>query len=173
MQEKIILGVDPSFVAAGFAVIKIKQNKKTELIDLGVFKQSSNKTIQERLGNFHIFFDKLMIEKSISTICLETPFMGKNAQNFLKLGYLRGSLNLLSFQHKLPILEFSPREIKRSVTGYGHADKEQVAKALQVFFPILKSFKQISMDATDALAVALCSSFDLDTNPFFSQNQKM
>lgn len=155
-----MLGVDPGFVAAGFAVIKIPIGKKPEIIDLGIFKQSSSLSIQERLGRFFTFFHELARIHKVSHICLETPFLGKNAQNFLKLGYLRGALNLIAYQLGLGINELSPRAIKSMVTGYGHADKEQVAKALEIFFPGLRGLGKVGSDATDALAAALSLSLN-------------
>ena len=89
----------------------------------------------------------------INEIALETPFLGKNAQNFLKLGYLRGILYLIADKSELLIHEFSPREIKQAITGFGGADKEQVARVLMRLFPIGIPEK---LDLTDALAVALC-----------------
>lgn len=80
--------------------------------------------------------------------------MGKNAQNFLKLGYLRGIVYLLSDLHEINLHEYSPREVKQAVTGFGGASKEQVARILLQLFPGLQKPKR--EDVTDALAVGLC-----------------
>lgn len=85
---------------------------------------------------------------------LETPFLGKNAQNFLKLGYLRGILYLLANQHKLEIHEFAPRQVKSALTGFGGASKEQVARVILRLFPKIEAPKRD--DVTDALAITLC-----------------
>ncbi len=83
--------------------------------------------------------------------------MGKNAQTFLKLGYLRGILYLLTNQYDLTIYEFSPREVKVAVTGFGGASKEQVALMILSMFPKLNELGKIEKnDVTDALAVAIC-----------------
>ena len=90
----------------------------------------------------------------MTTVALETPFLGKNAQNFLKLGYLRGIIYLLVATYNLALQEFSPREVKMSVTGFGGADKEQVARIILRLFPALSVPDKA--DVTDALAVTLC-----------------
>ena len=154
--DRRILGIDPGFVSAGYSVL-VEEKGSFKILEIGVFKQSSALSITTRLGKFYTFFEDLAAQKQVTHLSLETPFLGKNAQNFLKLGYLRGVLNLLCYKKNYVLLEFSPREIKSAVTGYGHADKEQIASALGMLFPVLKNYGKISLDATDALAVSLCA----------------
>lgn len=149
----IILGIDPGFVATGFGVLEKKSNR-VHLIDYGYLSMSSRDNLSKRIGIFYSCFKSKIEKFGIQSIALETPFMGKNAQNFLKLGYLRGLLYLLSDQNSLNLFEFSPCEVKQALTGYGSARKEQVAFMIQKFFP---SFNVDSkLDVTDAVAVALC-----------------
>lgn len=155
MVKKVILGVDPGFINAGYAIVEYSNNR-FELKDIGIFSQKSSEGISVRIGKFYDFFNSLAETANVTHFALETPFLGKNAQNFLKLGYLRGIINLISHQKKGELFEFSPREIKSSVTGFGAAEKEQVARALHFFFPTLKKLQPFKMDATDALAIALC-----------------
>ncbi len=149
----IILGVDPGFQVAGYGILK-KEGNKAYLLDHGFLKMPPTKSLVVRIGMFHDFFTEKMVTWKVTDIALETPFLGKNAQNFLKLGYLRGNLYLLANKHNANILEFSPREIKQSITGFGGASKEQVARVVQQLFPGLKDQKKL--DVTDALAVTLC-----------------
>lgn len=93
----------------------------------------------------------------MTDLALETPFLGKNAQNFLKLGYLRGILYLLTDTHKIHLHEFSPREVKQAVTGFGGAQKDQVARMMYQLFPTLTVQKKD--DVTDALAITLCAAW--------------
>lgn len=154
LVEKKVLGIDPSFVSAGYSVLKVVGNRFS-VLRFGTLSQSSKLDIPTRIGKFYDFFSQLAQEEKITHIILETPFLGKNAQTFLKLGYLRGVLNLLAVQNGYDLLEYSPREIKSAITGSGQADKEQVARALQMFFPALK-LSEVKHDATDALAIGLC-----------------
>jgi crossover junction endodeoxyribonuclease RuvC len=148
----IILGIDPGCKVTGFSVIKREQGK-TFLVDYGTLLLSSSQSLVERVGIFHDFFDHKIVALHITDIALEIPFLGKNAQNFLKLGYLRGIVYLLVSRYRLGLHEFSPREVKLSVTGFGGADKVQVARVIVRLFPIAMPDK---LDVTDALAVALC-----------------
>ena len=149
----ILLGIDPGFQVTGFGIIKYELGK-TILIDHGYLKLNPSKSLAERIHIFYQFFSEKIKSYQITDLALETPFLGKNAQNFLKLGYLRGNLYLLSHQHSLSLHEFSPRVIKLSVTGFGGASKEQVARVILTLFPLLKAPDKA--DVTDAIAITLC-----------------
>ncbi len=149
----IILGVDPGFSVTGFGIMR-KQGQKTSILDYGALTMSTKNTLSERIGIFYDFFRPKIEEFGVQVIALETPFLGKNAQNFLKLGYLRGTLYLLADQHKLQLVEFAPREVKLAVTGFGGAQKEQVARVITRLFQGIELPKKL--DVTDALAVTLC-----------------
>lgn len=149
----IILGVDPGLQVSGFGIIK-QEHHKTWLLDCGYLKMSSSKSLPSRVAMLHDFFTDKITQWAITDLALETPFLGKNAQNFLKLGYVRGVLYLLSHKHGLTLHEFSPREIKQSVTGFGGAQKDQVARVVAQLFPKLPL--QEKYDVTDAIAITLC-----------------
>ncbi|MEX0940695.1 MAG: crossover junction endodeoxyribonuclease RuvC [Candidatus Babeliales bacterium] len=150
----IVLGIDPGFSATGYGVIK-KEQTKTFLLDCGYLKLPSSKPLSVRIGMFNTYFNEKIITHHITDLALETPFLGKNAQNFLKLGYLRGILYLLANTHQLNLHEFSPREVKQAVTGFGGAQKDQVARIIMRLFPHLVSPEK--SDVTDAVAVTLCA----------------
>ena len=154
--DRVVLGVDPGTRVAGFSVVALRQGRPT-LIDYGVLTMAGTLPLSQRVGMFHTFFDKKISEYSVGRISLETPFLGKNAQTFLKLGYMRGILHLLQDRYQIELCEFSPMEIKRSITGYGAADKEQVARLLLRLFPTL--VMPDKLDITDAIAVGLCGAW--------------
>lgn len=149
----VILGIDPGFSFTGYGLLK-KDGLRVILLDYGYLKLNPKDTLSCRVGHFYDFFSKKIQENSVTAISLETSFLGKNAQNFLKLGYLRGILYLLASQYNLQLLEYAPKEVKMSVTGFGGASKEQVARAVMQLFPRLQH--QEKNDVTDALAVTLC-----------------
>jgi crossover junction endodeoxyribonuclease RuvC len=149
----VILGVDPGFQFAGFGILK-KEGRQALLLDYGCLTMRSSESIPSRIGTFHDFFDEKITTFGVTVISLETPFLGKNAQNFLKLGYLRGILYLLADKHGTTLQEFAPREVKQSVTGFGGASKDQVARVVMQLFPGMEVPKK--EDVTDALAVTLC-----------------
>ena len=149
----IILGIDPGFSVTGYSVLQ-KQKNQVIILDYGFLKLPTDQTLQVRVGIFYDTFAQKIKQHQVSVIALETSFLGKNAQTFLKLGYLRGILYLLSSQHNLEIFEFAPRQVKQTVTGYGAADKEQVAKVLSMLFPQIP--QDLKADVTDAIAISLC-----------------
>lgn len=149
----VILGVDPGIVCAGFSVASVEQGR-VMLLDYGYVKMSSSMPIPERLSTLHDAFSSKIEQFKVTDLVFETPFLGKNAQNFLKLGYVRGILYLLSHRYKLVIHEFSPREVKRAITGSGAAEKEQLARVLLRLFPGLELPDRY--DVTDAIALSLC-----------------
>lgn len=152
-MKKIILGVDPGLGVSGFGIL-MKDQGKVALIDYGFLKLSPTKSLPERVTLFHEFFIEKINKYQVSELALETPFLGKNTQSFLKLGYLRGILYLLAHKHNLKIHEFAPTEVKRSVTGYGAASKDQVSQVVLRLFPRLQLPEKL--DVTDALAITLC-----------------
>lgn len=153
----IILGIDPGFSITGFGVLK-KEGHKAILLDYGFLKLPSTKPLYQRVQMFHDFMKSRIETFSVTKVSIETSFLGKNAQNFLKLGYLRGIIYLLASQYNLELHEYTPREVKQSVTGFGGADKEQVATIIKRLFPLLNSEQKL--DVTDALAITLCCLWD-------------
>ncbi len=149
-----ILGIDPGFSVTGFGVLKKQSNNTVLLTDYGDLRMSSAKSLAVRIGIFHDFFTEKIERWQITDLAIETPFLGKNTQTFLKLGYLRGILYLLSNQHNINLHEFSPREVKQSITGFGGAGKDQVARVILQLFPRMTAPDK--QDVTDALAVTLC-----------------
>lgn len=152
----VFLGIDPGFHVTGYAIIK-KEKQKAFLIDCGYLQMSPKQHLSERVGIFYTFFKDKIESHQVTNLALETPFLGKNAQTFLKLGYLRGTLYLLANQNNLLLHEFSPTQVKTTVTGNGGASKELVSQMMLSIFPQLRTVKTVAKnDVTDALAVCLC-----------------
>lgn len=150
---KKVLGIDPGFTATGFAIVS-KEGNRAFLIEVGYLSLPVSQSLPARITLFHDTIKEKIIQHQITDLAIETPFLGKNPQNFLKLGYLRGMLYFLSHQHALALHEFSPTQVKQSLTGFGGASKEQVARVLAQLFPRMPEQKKA--DATDALAISLC-----------------
>ena len=149
----VILGIDPGTRFAGFGIMQ-KEKQKVFLLDYGCLVMSPTKSLPERVEIFHNFFAEKIEKYCVTDLALETPFLGKSAGNFLKLGYMRGILYLLASKNKLILHEFSPREIKLTVTGFGGASKEQVASVVLRMLPGILGVQKD--DVTDALAISLC-----------------
>ena len=151
--EKIILGIDPGTTIMGFGLIKII-DKKMEFIQM-------NELLLKKYDNHYIKL-KLIFERTIELIdtynpdeiAIEAPFFGKNVQSMLKLGRSQGVAMAAGLSREIPITEYLPKKIKKSITGNGNASKEQVARMLQSLLGLKKLPK--NLDSTDGLAVAVC-----------------
>ena len=167
IKEKIVLGLDPGTNIMGYAIILI-QGKNLSLLQYGVIN----------LGKFgdHAIKLKKIFDRVLSIVdefkpdevALEAPFFGKNIQSMLKLGRAQGVAMAAALYREVPITEYAPKKVKQSVTGNGNASKEQVAKMLMQIFAI-KEMPTL-LDATDALAVAVCHHY-LKGNPATSQKK--
>jgi crossover junction endodeoxyribonuclease RuvC len=154
---KIILGIDPGTLMMGYSIV-IVQNGKLELIEMDILKLSAKKDNYQRLQLIHKKVSELIIIFQPNCFAIEAPFFGKNVQSMLKLGRAQGVAIAAAISAGLEVCEYSPRKIKQSITGNGNADKEQVWQMLQRIMSLKQSTLSY-MDASDALAVAVCHHF--------------
>jgi crossover junction endodeoxyribonuclease RuvC len=137
----------------GYGLIGISGHT-VSLIELGVLKPGKVKDHYKRLQLIFNTVSGLITKYQPTDFAIEAPFFGKNVQSMLKLGRAQGVAIAAAMRHGLEVTEYSPKKVKQSVTGNGNADKEQVMKMLQTILSFKGNPKQL--DATDALAVALC-----------------
>jgi crossover junction endodeoxyribonuclease RuvC len=156
----IILGVDPGTIFTGFGIINYNKNSFTRVKN-GLIKLPSTKTIAQKLELIYEGLDKVIKTYKPDEFAIETAFYGKNVQSAMKIGYARGVSILAAIHNNLPISEYSPREIKKSIVGNGAASKEQVSFMIRTILD-LKNDK-MRLDESDALAIALCHSFRMKT----------
>lgn len=152
-KEKIILGLDPGTTVMGYGVILI-QGSKLSVLQLGVIHLSKYSSHELKLKKIFERVSHIIEEFEPDEVALEAPFYGKNVQSMLKLGRAQGVAMAAALTREIPITEYAPKKVKQSVTGNGNASKEQVAAMLQSILK-LKEIPKL-LDASDALAVALC-----------------
>lgn len=169
LEEKVILGIDPGTQVMGYGVLMISRDKsrkqKIDLLQYGVIHLARYKQHELKLKKI---FDRvlgLLDEYAPDEVALEAPFYGKNVQSMLKLGRAQGVAMAAALSREIPIVEYAPKKVKQSVTGNGNASKEQVAHMLKnlLKFPAEPTVEQQLLDATDALAVALCHHYQKAT----------
>ncbi|GAB4149843.1 MAG: crossover junction endodeoxyribonuclease RuvC [Ignavibacteriales bacterium] len=156
----IILGIDPGTIFTGFGIIRYKNYELTK-INSGVIKLPSTENIPFRLNIIYSEIDKLCRKYKPDEFAIETAFYGKNVQSAMKIGYARGVSVLAAFHNQLNICEYSPREVKKAVVGNGGASKEQVQYMVAKLLSIKES--KIKFDESDALAVAICHAFGMNS----------
>lgn len=155
-NEKIILGIDPGTNVMGYGLI-LTEGKKYKILQYGVIHLKKYETHELKLKKIFERVTGIIEEFLPDTVALEAPFYGENVQSMLKLGRAQGVAMAAALAREIPITEYSPKKVKQSVTGNGNASKEQVAAMLQTLFNLTELPKML--DATDALAVALCHHF--------------
>ncbi|MFC1651611.1 crossover junction endodeoxyribonuclease RuvC [Patescibacteria group bacterium] len=157
----IILGIDPGTAALGYGLIQgDKDNLK--LIKYGCVKTESKQAMPFRLHIIHKEIKKLMQKYKPDQLAVEEIFFAKNSKTALKVGQARGVILLLGAEHRIPVFDYTPLQVKQSVTAYGRADKQQVQKMVQAILK-LKEIPEPD-DAADALAVAICHMFQVPGN---------
>lgn len=165
---KRILGIDPGTIVMGYGLIEIKSNQP-HIVHAGVVKTSEYKDHYLRLKHIFVRTKHLIEEYKPDELAIEAPFYGKDIQAMLKLGRAQGIIMGLSLEKDIPVFEYAPLKVKQAVTGMGRASKEQVAYFLQNMFKNDELPKEL--DATDALAVAVCHYLQLK-NPLSSSSYK-
>jgi len=148
-----ILGVDPGTTVLGYSVIEI-HNDQITLLALDTIKLDTKSDHQTRLKEIFLQLQEVIETYLPQVMAVEAPFFGKNVQSMLKLGRAQGVAMAAAMTMGLEIAEYSPKKIKKAVTGNGNAAKEQVAAMLGHL--IKKEVRHASLDATDALATAYC-----------------
>ena len=156
LSEKIILGIDPGTNVMGYGVILIRNNAMS-LVQFGVIHLSKYTNHELKLKKIFERVINLIEDFSPDAVALEAPFYGKNVQSMLKLGRAQGVAMAAALSREIPITEYAPKKVKQSVTGNGNASKEQVAQMLKTLLKFEDTPKLL--DATDALAVAVCHQF--------------
>ncbi len=165
----VILGVDPGTIFTGFGIISQNKSHFTH-VHHGVIRLTSSKSLALKLEIIYDELDKIIKTYKPDEFSIETAFYGKNVQSAMKIGYARGVSLLAAVHNKIPSSEYSPREIKKSITGTGAASKEQISYMI-IKMLNLKNIK-FRYDETDALAVALCHAFRMKTPTKRSNNWK-
>ena len=157
--DKIIIGIDPGTTVMGYGLLGVKDSKPL-LIAMGVLQLSKLEDHYLRLRRIYDRVTSLVDEFLPDEMAIEAPFYGKNVQSMLKLGRAQGVAMAAALGRQVPIAEYEPRKIKMAITGNGAASKEQVAMMLQRQHNIDKKDMPQLLDATDALAAALCHYYE-------------
>ncbi len=148
---RIILGIDPGSRITGYGVIASNGNKHQYITSGSIHTQS--KYFPERCRRIYKAITEIMQEHRPEEAAIEQVFMAKNPAGALKLGQARGAALVAMAEGDIPIAEYSPRTVKKSVVGYGAADKVQVQHMVKL---ILNLSGTPQADAADALAIAIC-----------------
>ncbi|MCA0445422.1 MAG: crossover junction endodeoxyribonuclease RuvC [Bacteroidetes bacterium] len=154
----IILGVDPGTRTTGYGIIRFEKNNYS-VVDSGIIKLDEKKDISARLVTLYSRLTTLIDVWKPVCMGVETAFFNKNIASTMKLGNAKGVILLAAAQHDIQIVELSPREVKRHVTGNGNASKQQVEA--MIFRLLNMEARTQDFDMSDALAIALSAGFSV------------
>ena len=153
-SERIILGIDPGTQLLGFGVIRVS-GKKAEYVDMGVLDLRKEADAYAKLRAIYECVSEVCKSYHPSELAIESPFYGKNEQVVLKLGRAQGAAIIAALEYGVQsVTEYAPRKAKEAIVGNGAASKEQVQLMLEKTLNVTLESKHL--DATDALAIALC-----------------
>lgn len=159
-----ILGIDPGIGICGFGLIEISSRAKADakVLDYGAVTTPINTPLPSRLKELYESLSQVFDETKPDVISVEKLFFSKNITTGIAVAEARGIVLLVAAQKNIPIFEYTPNEIKKSLTGYGSADKHQMQEMVKIHLKLEKVPKPD--DAADALAAAIAHSFLMNSD---------
>jgi len=151
-----VLGIDPGVGRVGWGIVTHEKGIDS-LVEFGCFETTVNSQLPERLQKIYYFLQKLIKKNKPDSLAVESLFFATNAKTAFDVGAARGVILLAGEEEKLPIFQYTPLQVKSSLTGYGKAEKHQI----QFMVTKILHLKDIPKpdDAADAVAIALTHIF--------------
>jgi len=147
-----VLGIDPGSRTTGYGVVEMRGNRLLHVAH-GTLTGGRDAALPRRLGVIYRGLQEVLAAYRPEEVSIESIFHARNAQSALKLGHARGVALLAAELGEVPVVEYTPMQVKSAVVGYGKADKVQVQQMVR---RLLALPKIAAADASDALAVAIC-----------------
>ena len=148
-----IFGIDPGSERTGYGCIEVKGSRHV-LIICGSISAPPRSTFPDKLKHIHTDLAALLDRYRPDCVAVENIFHARNVRSALKLGHARGIALLAASEAGLPVVEYTPAEIKRAVVGFGRAEKHQIQQMVKLLLGL--EAPPSPHDAADALAVAIC-----------------
>lgn len=147
-----VLGIDPGSRVTGYGVLE-GGGGEVRFVAAGTLRLDESRSMSERLAALHRRLAGIIGEAGPTEVAVERVFVSRNADSALKLGHARGVVLLAVHEAGLPLYEYTPAMVKKSVTGRGRADKHQMVALVRL---LLGLSEDPAEDAADALAVGMC-----------------
>ncbi len=148
-----VLGIDPSVQSTGFGIIEYSDNRYS-VVEYGAIKPSRRLLFHHKINMIRNRLEEIIQTYRPAEVAIENPFYAQNIKTAITLGQVRGAALVAVASYDCELYEYSPLEIKKAVTGYGQADKNQVKTMIKTLLHIQKP--DLGTDASDALAAAYC-----------------
>jgi crossover junction endodeoxyribonuclease RuvC len=148
-----VFGIDPGSARTGYGCVQ-SDGSRHRMVVCGAIVNPASSSFPEKLRVIHVELSILIARHRPDIVAIENLFHAVNARSALKLGHARGVAMLAAVEAGVPIVEYTPAEVKQSVVGYGRAEKGQVQSMVQLLLGL--SDPPTPFDASDALAIAVC-----------------
>lgn len=155
----LALGIDPGTAICGYGVVKLERNK-LQAIAYGAVQTQAHEAVEMRLNTVFQGIDAVIRQYKPDIVGVEKLFFNRNVTTAMTVSQARGVVLLAAAQNSIPLLEFTPLQVKQAVAGYGKATKQQIIYMTEKLLNL--PTKPHPDDVADALAVAICS---LHTQP--------
>jgi len=152
----VILGIDPGLASIGWAVLKFEKGV-FKLIECGCIQTEKEVSFSSRLGIIFEEIKKLAVKFDLDVLAVEELFFAKNVKTAISVAQCLGVIKLAGNLLKLPVFEYTPLNVKMTITGYGRAEKHQVEMMVKQTLGLKNEIKP--SHASDAVAVALTHCF--------------
>lgn len=150
----LVIGIDPGTASTGYGVVRQKRGGEIEAVDFGVISTTPNQPMPQRLRNLFLELRELLAKHQPESSAVETLFFQRNVKTAISVGQARGIVLLALAEAGVSVDEYTPKEIKQAIIGYGGADKRQVQDMVKTLLGL--SERPHPDDAADALAIAIC-----------------
>lgn len=150
-----IVGIDPGLRHTGWGAIVVN-GSALSFRAAGTIASDSGAPLADRLLTLHQGLTAMLAEEGPDEAAVEATFVNRDGAATLKLGQARGIALLAPAQQGLPVAEYAPNLVKKTVVGAGHADKHQIRHMVSLLLPQVRSAGRLSDHAYDALAIAIC-----------------
>ncbi len=155
-----VVGIDPGVARMGFACVE-STGQLMKCLEYGTVTTPANTPLPGRLLHLHQELEKILERHKPDKVAVEKLFFSKNITTGIDVSQARGVILLTATKAGIPIVEATPLQVKRTISGYGQADKKQVQKMVQILLRLPEPPK--SDDAADAIALAIYASVNLVT----------
>ena len=151
-----ILGIDPGSRYCGYGVVERAGVGRVRYVECGILEPGRDRPLHLRLAEILDGIREVISELKPRVVAVEGVFHGVNARSALQLGHSRGVALVAAGERDLDVFEYAPATVKRAVAGHGQASKEQVSAMVRALLDLQRPPR---LDASDALAVAICHAF--------------
>lgn len=153
LKSMRIIGIDPGTGILGFGVIDVLKGGAAKMVTAGVVTTPAHTPLDERLEDIFDSLTEIIAETSPDVMSIEKLFFAQNVTTAMSVSHARGVAMLTGRKARLQIAEYTPLQIKQTLTGYGKADKKQVQEMVKLHLKLSQVPKPD--DAADALAAAI------------------